>query len=206
MRHLKHNWLLAMLLIGSFSSAAQADLVLDTTGASALSSVAPLTFDSNDFYAAEFSLGDGQTITSIQAYINAGNFGKSGDTFSFHLYSAGSNGLPLTDLYSVDATYQTDGWNGLNNLSVSGLAAGNYWVALETSSSNLELPSFIPTGIPPALGTTPALAYAFSSGSNYSKMTDTFGVQVTAVPLPAAAWLFGTGLFSLAFRSRRKVL
>jgi len=199
MKKFNYLWLYMLLVMGAVSNNAHAGLVLDTVGTSVNNSM--LTLDSNDFVAAEFSLVDGQVITDLKAYINAGNSGVAGDGFTFHLYSAdGKAGLPGTDLYSVDSTYQADGWNGVSNLNVSGLTAGNYWLALEVSgSSNLELPGFSTSG------SAPALAYAFNAGSGYSIMTGAnFGVQVSSVPLPAAFWLFGSSLCSFLFSMRRK--
>ena len=204
MKNMKHNWLLALLVIGSFSSAAQANLVLDNAGGLIDNSKFPLVLDTNDFYATEFSLGTGQVITGIQAYINGGSSGAVGDQFTFHLYSAdGSKGLPGTDLYSVDATYLVDGWNGLSNLNINGLTAGNYWLALEVGSSSSTAGLLLP--IFSTAGTKPALAYAFSTGSGYTAMTDeNIGLQVTAVPEPAVFWLFGSSLLSFIFCVRRK--
>jgi hypothetical protein len=184
--------------------AANAAFVLDTgvpTGAGL-----PSTLDGNDYYAAEFTLGSGQTITGIQAYMTAG-LDQPGATFTVDLYSASDFGTrTASPVYSSQATFTADGWNGLSNLNVSGLAAGNYWAALEVGASDsatgLELP------VPGANGTVPALGYAFNAGSGYTSVgAQPFGAEVTVapVPLPAAVWLLGSGLLGLgaARRGRR---
>ena len=135
---------------------AQAAYLLDTGIPSG--SGLPVVLDSNDYAAAEFSLSAGQTITSIQAYVTAG-IDTSGDTFTISLYSDGSlGGRNPTSVYSGQATYTADGWNGLTGLDITGLTAGNYWVALEVNgSSDSALGLALPTG---ATGGSAAAAVA----------------------------------------------
>jgi hypothetical protein len=180
---------------------AHAALVLDTgtpTGAGF-----PLTLDGNDFSAAEFSLSASQTITSIQAYVTAGA-DQPGDTFTIALYSAADFGSRFSSpVFSGQATYQQDGWNGLTNLDITGLASGFYWAAVEVGPLDSAIGLALPIG--PSGGTAPAAGYAFNSGAGYS--TDgalPFGVQVVApVPIPGALLLFGSGLFGLGGMFRR---
>jgi len=200
MKNVKSIWLVLSLAIGSFSATTQAGgMVLDTGIPD--NSTSPLTLDASNFLAAEFSLGAGQTnIHSIQGYINAGNSGAEGDLFTIALYSADvSSGLPVGDqLWSGHATYLADGWNGLDNVYVSGLTAGNYWVAFEVGSDNDTAGLLMP--VIATNGSLPALAYAFNDGSGYRPMTgENFGVRVT-VPEPDTLWLFGIGLLPFVFR------
>jgi hypothetical protein len=194
---------LAGLALAGFlvPGAAHAAFVLDTgvpTGAGM-----PVTVDRNDFYAAEFSLGSGQTITGIQDYMTAG-LDQPGATFTVALYSASDFGTrQATPVFSSQATYTADGWNGLSNLQLSGLSAGNYWAAIEVgatdSATGLQLP------VPAANGTVPALAYAFNAGSGYTTAgAQAFGAQVSVapVPLPAAIWLFGSALVGVGAAGR----
>lgn len=197
--------LAAVLLAGGFlPGLAQASYVLDTgvpdnTGF-------PLSLDGTDFAAAEFNLGAGQSIGSIQGWITAGNSGAAGDTFTIALYAAdGSGGLPGTQVWSGQATYTADGWNGLSNIGLSGLSAGNYWAAFEVGSTDSTAGLLLPTQA--NSGSILALAYAFSSGASYQAMSgEAFGVQVaSAVPLPGTLLLLGSGLAALGgFRRRRQ--
>jgi hypothetical protein len=166
----------------------------------------PLSLDGTDFYAAEFSLGANSKITSIQGYITGGDSGLSGDTFTVALYSAsGPFGLTshnATPVWTGQATFQGDGWNGLSNLSVTGLAAGNYWAAFEVGASDSTLGLFMP--IEAVGGSKPALGFAFNSGAGYQAMTDGFGAQVSAVPLPGALLLLMSGVAGLGGFTRRR--
>ena len=191
-----------LLAIGATANVAHAGYVLDTgvpDGAGF-----PLLLDSNDYVAAEFSLGAGQTITGINSYLNAGFSGASGDTYTIAIYSNQAGNLPGSQLWSGQATYQQDGWNGLNNLSVNGLAAGNYWVAFEVGFSDYTSGLLLPTNA--GAGSTPALAYAFSpDGRSYQAMHGiSFGVQVSSVPVPPAALLFGSGMLGLVGIRRKR--
>lgn len=198
---------LAGLVLAGFllPGAANAAFILDTgvpTGAGL-----PVTLDSNDSYAAEFSLAAGQTIIGIQNYLTSGVNGP-GTTYTIALYSSSDFGTrSATPMFSTQATFGSDGWNGVSGLSLSGLAAGNYWEAVEVGSNDSATGLALP--VPAANGTVPALAYAFNSGSGYTlDGAQAIGAQISVapVPLPAAVWLLGSGLLGLgaARRSRGK--
>jgi hypothetical protein len=205
MKNLCKLIMVAALACAALPGVANAAYVLNTGTPSG--SGFPLSLDATDFVAAEFSLGSGQTITSIQAYINAG-LSNPGDTFTIALYSGSSApDVRATPLWSSQASYQADGWNGLNNLNIGGLAAGIYWAAFEVGASDSAPGLALPVGAPNT-GATQALAFAFNSGSGYQTMTgESFGVQVSAVPLPGALVLFASGLFGIGgFRRKHATL
>jgi hypothetical protein len=153
------------------------------------------------YSAAEFALGSSETITSIQAYVTAPS-DQPGATFTLALYSATDFGSRSSPVFSGQATYQQDGWTGLTNLDITGLAAGDYWAAVEVQSIDvggtdtaigLALPQF-------AGGSVPALAYAFNDGSGYASAgANSIGMQVEVapVPLPGALLLLGSGLLGV---------
>ncbi len=177
--------------------AAHAAFVL-ATGTPTTSSL-PMVLDGNDYYAAEFSIGAGQTISSVQAYLTAG-IDQPGDTFTIAIYSNSDFGTRnAVQQFSGQATYTADGWNGLSNLTWTPASAGQYWAALEVGTSDTASGLSVPQ--PVAGGTAPALAYAFNAGSGYQTAgAQSFGIQVTSVntvPLPAGVWLLGSGALGL---------
>jgi len=195
------NLAMTSLLVGCMASGlAHADYVLDT-GATFNTSM-PLTLDGANFTAAEFTLGTGATITDIAGYITGGNTGAPGDTFTIALYAANGSGLSAASVWSGQGSYQADGWNGLHNLSINGLTAGNYWAAFEVGAADSTLGLLMPTIATP--GSASALAYAFNAGSGYMSMNNAIGVQVSAVPDPDSYALFISGLSLLGYVSRRK--
>jgi hypothetical protein len=194
---------LAGLVLAAFlvPGAAHAAFILDTGTPS--SAGMPVTLDGNDYYAAEFTLGAGQTITGIRSYMTQG-LDDPGVTFTVALYSASDFGSRSSPVYSDQATFTGAGWNGLSNLSLSGLTPGNYWAAFEVGGSDSATGINLPA--PGSGGTAPALAFAFNAGSGYTTVGALpFGAEVSVapVPLPAAIWLLGTGLLGL--RAVRRV-
>ncbi len=190
-------------VLGALSAAclmplgAHAAFVLDTGTPSG--NGFPVTLDGNDYYAAEFSLGASQTITAIQAFVTAGGSGQAGDTFTVALYSdsdfGGRNSSPV---FSQQATYQQDGWTGLTGLDITGLAAGNYWAAVEVGANDFTAGLALPP--PGGDGSVAALAYAFNAGGGYTTdgaLPIGMQVEVAPVPLPGALLLFGSGLLGV---------
>jgi hypothetical protein len=205
--------LAAFMAAGYFAPAvSNAALVLDT-GTPAANATA-VALDANDFYAAEFSLAGGSTVTAIQAYLTNSFFADSpGDTFTLSIYQD-NNGNFLGNrgaapVFSTQGTYTADGWNGASGLSWTASATGNYWAAIEINppgDTAVQLGLLTPT----TGGTAAALAFAFNdgSGNGYSSANALpFAIQVTAtapVPLPAGLWLLGSGLTAMAAAARRR--
>ena len=175
---------------------AHAAFILDTgtpTGAGF-----PVTLDGNDYYAAEFALGSSQAITSIQAYVTAGG-DQPGATFTVALYSASDfGGRNSSPVFAEQATYQQDGWTGLTNLNITGLAAGDYWAARRSGSGRFSDGSGVTAAV--TGGSVPALAYALNAGGGYTSVGATsigMQVEVAPVPLPGALLLLGSGLLGV---------
>ncbi len=184
---------------------ASADFVLDTgvptgTGAAVL-------LNSSQWVAGEFTATAGQTITSVAAYLTQGS-GQPGDTFTFDIYAnAGftgrSNARQLVTP-AITATFTANGWNTAA-VDWTPTTSGEYWLALQVSSSTMTRGLDVPTETSAQTGTVPALGFAVAGqNGQFANSASGFGLQVSAVPLPAAVWLFGSGILGLGALARRR--
>jgi hypothetical protein len=208
--------LMAALAIAALSPGlAFADLILDP-GTPPLTGTSAAVLNSSDWYAEEFSVSAGETITQLSAFLTQG-IGNPNDTFTFDLYSASgtflgaSNGTREAVTDAATGTFAANGWNSVS-VNWSNLTAGNYWLAVEVTSTQqtrgLDLPT--ESSASAASATASPLAYAFA-GTNHQFATTgappDVGLQVTAaspVPLPAAGWLLGSGIVALIGAARRR--
>jgi hypothetical protein len=197
---------LALALVPGIGSAT---MILDTGTPTGTGPVPRL--DATDWYAAEFSVAAGQTITQLSAYLTQG-LGAVGNTFTWDLYSAtgafigASKSTRESPSFTATGTFSGNGWNS-TSVNWTPSTPGLYWIALQVSGKSqtpgLNLPPESSTGT----GTAPAHAFAYA-GTNAQYVLQTnnpIGLQVNAVPLPAAVWLFGSGLLGLASMRRRRL-
>lgn len=187
---------------------ASASFLLDTgtpqTGAGA---PLPTVLNLTDWWAAEFTVGSGETITQLGAYLTQGT-GQAGNTFTWDLYSTGGAFLGAgreapTD--TIAGTYAPDanGWS-VTNVDWT-VAPGTYWIAMQVSSTTQTTGLDLPVESSTTTGTVPATEFAFAgSNGRYSKSNTGVGLEVSTVPLPAAALLFGSGLLGLGAVGRRR--
>jgi hypothetical protein len=199
---LLRNLATALLLIAGGS--AHAAWLVDTgpgqrgdQGASALYSGQAL--------AGEFTISEDWVVNSVEGWIN--NFGAIGKTATIVLYEGGGD-TPGLELYSSDFSSTGDsdtGWEGRSDLGWA-IPSGTYWVAFEVRAGQTMRAAMPEVEVPG----TPLGAYAFLQSRDpvwRPSNTIDFGVRiegVAAVPLPAAAWLFGSALLGLAWLRRSK--
>ena len=151
------------------------------------------------FLAAEFSIGSSTTVTDIEGWMS---FNPSGADGTIAIYSDGGD-VPGDELYA--ATFFGTGsldssWVGVSGLSWD-LAAGTYWVAFEVRDGQTLETSM------PSPSSNPLLNEAFTSVDTGDWNDDDgldLGIRISAVPIPAAAWLFGTGLLGLIGVARKR--
>jgi hypothetical protein len=183
---------------------ASASFVLDTGTPTGTTSV---TLNSSGWYAAEFSVTAGETINSLSAYLTQG-VGTVGNTYTWDIYSASGNFLGANrelNTYTATGSFAANGWN-TTSVNWTPTTSGLYWVALQVSGSSQTPGLDLPTEASTTSGTVPATAFA-SAGTNGRFALETanpVGLEVSAVPLPAAAWLLGSGLIGLGARIRRR--
>jgi hypothetical protein len=201
---------LALAAVGP-GTAAASFFVLDTGSTPSGGTSAVLS--SANWYAAEFTLSAGQTITELSAYLTQGA-GEPGNTFTWDLYSASGAFINATNATResptdfATGTYELPGWTTTNVDWSPG--AGTYWIAMQVSGSTQTPGLDLPTESATNDGTVPALAFASATGSTTShkyvlETSTPVGLEVTAVPLPAAVWLLGSGLLGLVAMGRRRL-
>ncbi len=199
------NSVLSLTVMGlALAGSAQAD-VLVNTGAPNFTGF-PLALNSGEWLAAEFTTTQVEEITDINAYIQADSGNPDNASFHISIYGNTGNAPDLSNqLFSQQASYSADGWNGLSGLTTV-LNAGSYWVALEVSGSD-TLQGLLPVYVAnPAQGVAwddPSTTYGYhaASGNAFN-----FGVQINAVPVPGSVWLFGTALLALGRFGKRKAV
>ena len=193
----------ALMLLAATASQANAALAIDTGTPTDFS--APLSLDGGSWIAGEINFAQASQIQSISAYVS--DMGNGGGSFTIALYNETASHLPdaSSPLNSWTATFNgaSNGWDwtGVSNLNQA-VAAGKYWVALEVQGNDTFMGG---AALAPA---TPLAKYAFNAGGfqGYQAMTQSFGLQVAAVPEPEQLALLLAGLGLIGATLRRKTL
>ncbi len=185
---------------------ASANTVLDTgtpTGTGA-----PALLNTAQWLAGEFAVSSGDTnqAYALSAYLTQG-VGQPGDTFTFDIYSSTTflSRNRGNALFSSTGTFTANGWN-LSSTDWTPTTAGDYWLALEVSSSTLTRGLDAPQLSSASVGAVPALAFAYNASAGQFATANAFpiGLEISAVPLPPAVWLLGSGVLGLGAMARRR--
>jgi hypothetical protein len=200
----------ALLAVSLAPGVASANFVLDTgtpTGTGA-----PVVLSTAQWLAGEFAVTAGEDITDLSAYLTQG-VGQPGDKFTFDIYSStGFTGRASgrTVVFSATGTFTANGWN-TTAVNFTPTTSGDYWLALQVSSTTQTKGLDAPVEASGGTGTVPAIAYAYLGAGTSSEYTTTaapaIGLEVTAaapVPLPPAIWLLGSGLLGFAGTMARR--
>jgi hypothetical protein len=193
----------ALALAFMLPSLGRAQLILDTGTPTGTTNYVISTASSIE---GEFAATTGEKVTQLSAYLtNPPGDNYAGDFFTFNIYSGlRTTGNRITPVFTTTATYSGNGWNTATGLNYTFPATGDYWLAIQGSSTGItyDAPSSSNTG------TVPALAFASSSTSSnyYTTGTTDIGLRVTVAPEPSTWTMLLGGLALLAFwgcRARR---
>lgn len=144
-----------------------------------------------------------QTFVGVnQAFSGIGTWGTNGSgdpTLTFSFFNSTVNGGGASTQTQTSASCANGKTSILGKVCTSFASASKDWEGL----------SFLFTFDSTKYSFTGALAGTDTSGSGLSRNTTTInwnlvGVDPPAVPVPAAAWLFGSGLIGLAGAARRR--
>lgn len=212
------QWVLALAVAALVTLPSQAQTVLNT-GTPTGGLIGANSIDSVDWVAESFTLNSTTTIGSILAYVNSTAATDNGLTYTVALYgSKGAAGSLVPNinfqasnqgqLDQFTATYASGGgWIGNSNLNWT-LAAGTYFVAIETDGTGVQ-GLVLPTG---GLSTLPSAVALYSGGTGYvadpAISSDAFGLQVSAAAVPepgtVGMMLLGLGVLGMAVRRGRR--
>lgn len=174
---MKNNALLAMLMAAALqASSAYASVIvhLDETFESGASFSGYLTF--ND---------DSTNLLAVNGVLSGGDYGT--DNIISWVYNHGSSANPETGIYSDFLMYESD-----SKLMYESTPNFSHWIGISWASS-----------MPGQLELINPDNSSYWNQIDYTDMMKSYTVT-NAIPVPAAAWLLGSGLLGLMGVARRK--
>jgi len=167
-----------------------------------------MTLDSDPFVTNNFTITN--TTTSTQTYTMTATVGVSPAIASGLM--RGSVGLTLTDNNGDGATLTNATGASIYKALIDGNSARTLWnnpfsfsvLAVDgTGTTNTKFGFPTREAAPESVDTAIGITISFKL-SPQDSVAFTSNFDVVPVPLPAAAWLFGSGLLGLAAAARRK--
>ena len=203
MKKIATTWAWIGILAIILTHQVRADMIVDT--GTPIQSSSDLVLNSVQGWAAQFSTNQGRLVQSIEGFINADTGNPDNATFTIALYGNGADDLPDTndELFSQQALFTGDGWNGLQGLNFT-LNAGTYWVAfevrLEDEIANRSADTL--QGLMPVFAPNPLLKTAYSdTGTNFgytlASGANNYDIGVRMVPAPPILLMLVPGLLAL---------
>ncbi len=153
-----------------------------------------------NFIAGQFTLASDFTLSSVEGWVSLSAINTFGTVV---IYSDGGN-IPGTELFSgiFEGAGSNAQWLGASGLAWN-LAAGTYWAAFEVRSGQALAAAMPDPSVNPL--TNDAFKPSYSNDWILFNPTSLgIGLRIQSVPVPAAAWLFGSGLLGLIGIARRK--
>jgi hypothetical protein len=161
-------------------------------------------------------LTDTYTITEIEIFAsNNDNIYSAPFGLKFSIQEPDSSGLPtpntalFTTTTDIPDTSSDARWLSSGTVDWE-LSSGDYWVTFkpENSGSNLGFSGLIPYDIDNAQGLQTSLRSTSNGNWSIGQDNISYGIRVygetSVVPVPAAVWLFGSGLLGLIGFTRKK--
>lgn len=154
----------------------------------------------------QFTLDENTTITDISGFIGS----TDGGDFTIAIYdnSEGGHNPVGTELFSATTEVSPNspnGWYGPTDISWD-IEAGTYWASFEVRAGQSFYGWHRGWNPPLPSDPLPALTQNFINHDDWMVSNDWYGLQIEAVPLPTAVWLFSSGLIGLIGLARRKSL
>jgi hypothetical protein len=186
-----------------------ASYIVDTGAPPNSNSGISLTADQS--LAGQFTITETYIVDSVEGWfggnldftITAAIYSNTGGSGSM---SGGGGDWPKDELFSAQFTHDApsvgvNAWDGAYGLSWT-LDPGTYWLVFDIADGVTDT-TYMPYGAPSPLA---KYAYSYPSTSGWTEPgpASTMGMRINAVPVPAAVWLFGSGLLGLIGIARRK--
>lgn len=166
--------------------------------------------------AGQFTLTDSYIIDSVEGWFNryipgSGNQAPRTATAAIYTDDGAFPGTPIYhQQFTIDnPTNEANAWDGAYNINWA-LDPGTYWLVFEVRegdniTTNVSMP-YVGFSNPDAFD-----KYAYNNIANADWtvpgiVVEGWGMRINAVPIPAAIWLFGSGLIGLIGIARRKKL